>query len=48
MEFQKIFFIEPVMIKIYQDLLQKGRLKFTTNQKEITMLTKTLELKHQC
>ena len=33
------------MIKIYQDLLLKNGLKFMINQKEITMLTKKLELK---
>ena len=36
------------MIKIYQDLLLKNELKFMINQKKITMLTKKLELKHQC
>ena len=36
------------MMKIYQDLLLKNRSKFMINQEKITMLTKKLELKHQC
>ena len=35
------------MTKLFQDLLLKDELKFMINQKEITMLTKKLELKHQ-
>ena len=38
-----------LMLKIYQDLLLKNGFKFMFNQEEIvTMLTKKLELKHQC
>ena len=44
----QIVSIQPLMIKIYQDLLLKNELKSMINQKEITMLTKKLELKHQC
>ena len=36
------------MMKIYQDLLLKNGSKFMINQEKITMLTKKLELKHQC
>ena len=36
------------MIKIYQDLLLKNEFKFMINRKEIMMLIKELELKHQC
>ena len=36
------------MIKICQGLLLKNGLKFMINQKKITILTKKLELKHQC
>ena len=36
------------MIKIYQDLLLKNEFKFMINWKEIMMLIKKLELKHQC
>ena len=35
------------MIKIYQDFLLKNGLKFITNQEEITMLRKKLQLKNQ-
>ena len=45
MEFQKI---TNLMIKIYQHLLLKNGLRFMINQKKITVLTKKLELKHQC
>ena len=49
-EFKKlqIFLIQPLMIKIYQDLLLKNGLKYVINQEEITMSIKKLELKHQC
>ena len=47
MEFQKIFSIQPLMIKIYQDLLLKNGFKFMINQEEIEMLTEKLESKHQ-
>ena len=47
-ESQKIFSIQPLMIKIYQDLLLKNGLKFMINQKKITALTKKSELKRQC
>ena len=51
MEFQKIvnwFDTAVIVILIYQDLLLKNGLNFMINQKKITMLTKKLELKHQC
>ena len=44
----KISLTRLLMIKMYQDLLLKNRLKFMINQKKIIMLTKKLELKHQC
>ena len=47
-ESQKIFSIQPLMIKIYQDLLLKNGFKFMINQEEIAMLTEKLESKHQC
>ena len=47
MEFQKIVnFLDTTSDNI--DLLLKNGLKFMINQEEITMLTKKLELKHQC
>ena len=50
MEFQKIVnFINTTSDnKDLQNLLQKNLLKFMINQKEIKMLIKKLELKHQC
>ena len=39
--------MQPLMIKIYQDLLLKNELKFMMNQKKIITQTKKLELKHQ-
>ena len=50
MEFQKIvnLFDTTFDDKDYQDLLLKNGLKFMINQKKITILTKKLELKHQC
>ena len=50
MEFQKIvnFLNTTSDDKDLQDLLIKNGSKFMINQKEITMLTKKLELKHQC
>ena len=50
MEFQKIqiFLTQPLMIKIYQDLLLKNASEFMINQEEITMLIKKFESKHQC
>ena len=50
MEFQKIanFSTQPLMIKIYQDLLLKSGLNTMINQKETRMLTRKLELKRQC
>ena len=36
------------MTKIYQDFLPNNGLKSMINQKEITVLTKKLELKHKC
>ena len=46
MEFKKIFFIQLLMMKIYQNLLLKNGLKFMINQGKITMLTKKLEIKY--
>ena len=40
--------MQPLMINVYQDLLVKNGLKFMTNQEEITMLIKRLELKIKC
>ena len=40
--------IQILLIKIYQDLLPKNRLKYMINQKKIIAQTKKLELKHQC
>ena len=50
MEFQKItnFLDKTFDDKDYQDLLLKNGLKFVINQKEIAMLIKKLESKHQC
>ena len=42
MEFQKTFLIQPLMIKVYQDLLLKNELKFMINQKEIRIKTSML------
>ena len=39
--------MQPLMIKIYQDLLLKNELKFMMNQKKIITQTKKLELTHQ-
>ena len=49
MEFQKITNFLDINSdhKIYQDLSLKNGLKFMINQKEISMLMKKLELKHQ-
>ena len=44
----QIFSRQPLMIKIYQDLLRKTGSKFMINQEEITMLIKKLESKNQC
>ena len=47
MEFQKITnFLNTAYDD--KDLLPRNGLKFMINQEEITMLTKKLELKHQC
>ena len=43
----QIFSTQPLIIKIYQDLLQKSGLKFLINYEEITKLIKKLESKHQ-
>ena len=50
MEFRKIANYLDITSdnEVYQNLLLKNGLKFMTNQKEITMLIKKLELKHQC
>ena len=40
--------MQLLMIKIYQGFLLKNGLEFMINQKTIAMLTKKLELKHQC
>ena len=49
MEFQKFenLLDRTLMIKIYQNLLLKHRLKFMINKKKITMLIKRLEFKYQ-
>ena len=47
MEFRKIInFYKQTLMRIYQDILLKNGLKFMINQREITKLTKKLELKH--
>ena len=50
MEFQKIvnFLDTKSDDKIYQDLLLKNGLKFMISLKEIMILIKKSELKHQC
>ena len=50
MEFQKIVnFLDTISdSKNLRRFVTKNGLKFMINQKEITMLTKKLELKHQC
>ena len=50
MEFQKIVnFLDTTSDdKDLPRFLLKNRLKFMINQKKITVLTKKLELKHQC
>ena len=50
MEFQKITYFLDISSdnKDLPNLLLKNGLKFTINQKEISMLIKKLELKHQC
>ena len=50
MEFQKIVnFIDTTSDnKDLPTFVTKNELKFMINQKEITMLIKKLELKHQC
>ena len=50
MEFQKIvnFLHATSYDKYLPKFVTKNGLKFMINQKEITMLIKKLELKHQC
>ena len=50
MEFQKIVNLLDTTSKDKDlpKLLTKNVLKFTINQKKITVLTKKLEFKHQC
>ena len=50
MEFQNIVSLLDITSddKDCLDMLLKNGLKFMINQKKITMLTKKLELKHQC
>ena len=50
MEFQKIpnFLNKTLDDKDLPRFITKNGFKFMTNQKEITILTKKLELKHQC